>query len=713
MSSKNPYIVGNAVGNSPAFVGRTDILQKVLAVVRDAQQNSIVLYGQRRIGKTSVLQELQAQLSQLGNYHPVFFDLQDKAQWNLGRVIGNLADKIAEQLNLTSPNLGTDPETHFRQNWLPKILNTLPIDTSLVLLFDEFDVLANPESEQAGSAFFPYLHDLLTVHLKHLNAVFAIGRNIEDLTSIAWALFKDVATSQPVSLLNYEDTVKLIRLSEDSLNWSNNDVIDKIWQLTSGHPFLTQSLCYGIWERLCYEKLDKPPTVTLVDVEAAISDTLNARRNQLEWLWEGLQSAERVVASTLASAGAEIITEAQLYELLRQSGVPIIIRELQHAPRLLQDWDLIEPVAGGFRFRVELLRYWIAENKKPHKIHVELDHLDPAADILYQAGQKLYQAHHWNTAKVPLRQTINLNAHHVGASLLLADILLKQKQLKEALEILEKIYTFRPIAARTALIEALLTSAQTTERIKEKLKYYQRILDIEPEHPEAIKLKQELEWQREAKRWKPAKLAKQFVATYRKRIYQATALIVCLVFSYWIAEDLPSIILLEIEQSDNSHYSLIGVPSSENYLLESMHIMVLDAIAPQGPPSFEYQHYKSAQLTIVPNTKTITYQVNTELLQNQLQQQIVFQYPYSKQEKLGSFTFDIQFPKDSQSQIDFACQAITTKQERVDCKVKQKGYYSLLHGIPWWGMSILLFMILSIMIEIVFAFKNREPDDVL
>ena len=56
----NPYVAGNPVSDSPAFVGRADVLREVLRVLRRPQDNAIVLYGQRRIGKTSILQHLRA-----------------------------------------------------------------------------------------------------------------------------------------------------------------------------------------------------------------------------------------------------------------------------------------------------------------------------------------------------------------------------------------------------------------------------------------------------------------------------------------------------------------------------------------------------------------------------------------------------------------------------------------------------------------------------
>ena len=41
----NPYIAGNPVGDSPAFVGRTDVLRDVLRVLRRPQDNAVVLYA--------------------------------------------------------------------------------------------------------------------------------------------------------------------------------------------------------------------------------------------------------------------------------------------------------------------------------------------------------------------------------------------------------------------------------------------------------------------------------------------------------------------------------------------------------------------------------------------------------------------------------------------------------------------------------------------
>ena len=491
--STNPYVAGNPVGDSPAFVGRADILRKVLQVLRHPKENAIVLYGQRRIGKTSVLQELEAKLPKQGNYYPIFFDLQDQAQWPLARVLSKLAQKISDKLRQEPPNLGDDPETTFGQVWLPNLLNNLSQEASLVFLFDEFDVLDDPESEKAAATFFPYLRDLLTINQKHLNFVFVIGRKVDDLTNIALSLFKTIPASR-VSLLNKQDTIALIRMSEanNSLIWSN-DAIEIVWQLTGGHPFLTQRLCSCIFERLYDNNPEESPTVAPKNVNAVIPDVLYASRNALEWLWNALPPVERMIISVLASAGAKPIPKNQLEELLHKNGIQFAIHELQ----TLEDWDLIEFVEDGYCFRVELLRRCIADYKPLSQVRKELDRIEPTADSLYQTGLGFYRVGQLDVSLTFLRQAVASNPNHVGANQLLAEILLKQGLISEARELLEKLYKHQPAVARSQLIQVLLSLAQNSDNESEQLLFYERVLELDREHPhpEAKKGKKKF-WQK-------------------------------------------------------------------------------------------------------------------------------------------------------------------------------------------------------------------------
>ncbi|GAB4580355.1 MAG: hypothetical protein Fur0022_30950 [Anaerolineales bacterium] len=503
MLSQNPYIAGNPVGGTPNFVGRADVLREVLRVMRQPHQNIIVLYGQRRIGKTSVLLQLAAELPKEGHYYPVYFDLQDKASWSLGRVLTDLARAISHdlarqgppELRATGPLLNDqDPVNAFQKTWLPTLLQRLPEGHSIVLLFDEFDVLADPKGGQAGADLFPYLRGLLATDPTRLQFVFVIGRKVEDLESIALSLFKG-APSLRVSLLNKVDTFELARLSErnGTLQWSEES-LEQVWELTHGHPFLTQQLCSRLWENLYDTDPTGIPTVIPDDVERAIPETLEASRNTLEWLWDGLPPAERVVISALAGAGNRAITQPQLEQLLRESGVRVVIRELQNAPQLLQDWDLIEPAEGGFCFRVELFRQWILEHKPLSRVQEELDRIEPLAENLYQAAYGFFRNNQLEDALPLLRQAIGLNPNHARSRQLLAEIFLLRGEVDQAVQILQMLYDTQPAIARPRLVQALILKGEEETDEAKRLDIYEQILRVDPSHPVAAQKIADLQW---------------------------------------------------------------------------------------------------------------------------------------------------------------------------------------------------------------------------
>ncbi len=482
----NPYVAGNPVGDSPAFVGRNDVLREVLRVLRRPKDNALVLYGQRRIGKTSILEHLATWLPREGPYKPVYFDLQDKAGWTLDRVLESLAANIAGSLGQEFPDLGSEPSVAFRGSWLPELLASLSDDSCLVLLFDEFDVLADSKSELAGEAFFPYLRHLLTIEPTRLQFVFVMGRNVDDLNHITLSFFKGT-DARRISPLSFTDTLLLVRLSEidDTLHWKE-DAMARVWELTHGNPYLTQQLCSHVWERAHADKSERIPTAKAAAVEAVIDEVLDASQNSLEWVWNGIPPAERVVTSALAGAGSAAIDASELEKLLNESGVRVVIRDLQSAPRQLQDRDILKPEADDLRFRVELFRRWVVTYKPLHRVQQELDYIEPVAQNLYQAGRGLYQSQKLQDAIAPLRQALGLNPNHLGANQLLAEILLSQGRLEDARQLLDKLYLYQPAAARPRLVQVLMSQAQSTAKEEQELTLYGRILEIDPSHSGAL-----------------------------------------------------------------------------------------------------------------------------------------------------------------------------------------------------------------------------------
>jgi len=289
----NPYQAGPPVGRRSSFVGRQDLIRDALSVLERPEGRALVLYGQRRIGKTSILHQLEDGLRKTGRYLPVFVDMQEYADGKSVSLFADLAQRIARAAEIEEPTtIGNSPDKFY--TWLRGILPRL--GRGLVLLFDEFDVLAVPattKTNEQRSSLFPDLRTVLERLQPQVGCLFVIGRNINDLSATALSLFKGTEARQ-VSLLYREDFRALLSLSRALLQWTP-EAEESVWQLTNGHPLLSQMVASKLWER------GEP--VTPAVVAAVLPKVLEASGNSLKWLWEGLGPAPRVVASALASLG--------------------------------------------------------------------------------------------------------------------------------------------------------------------------------------------------------------------------------------------------------------------------------------------------------------------------------------------------------------------------------------------------------------------------
>ncbi len=483
MRPVNPYIVGNPVKDKTGFFGRQDIFRDVMRVLRQRESNAIVLYGQRRIGKTSVLLQLEKQLAAEGEFTPVYFDLQDKAAKSLPEVLYELSQHISRVTGHTVASQADFGRTgdYFRSTFLPQIAEKVA-SGGLVLLFDEFDVLDSPLRTQASEAFFPYLRQWMT-DLQNVKFVFVIGRRPEDLSVRTMYSFKDIQSTR-VSFLTPKDAESVIRQSErnGSLKWDDS-AVGRVLELSHAHPYFTQLLCSVIWENANEEAPGAAPVVVARDVDNAIPQALKFGANAFNWLWDGLPPAERVVVAAMAEIKDEVITQEKLIETLNQSGVRLVARELEFAPETLIDWEVLIKADGGYRFAVPLLRRWVLTNRPLRRVKDELDRLDPLADTLFQAGQGFYNNNDSETAEQQLRQALNINPNHLKARLLLGRILLEKGRLAESVDVFEIAYQYDG-AARADYVKSLLALAESQPQDETaQFAAYERILKIQPDQP--------------------------------------------------------------------------------------------------------------------------------------------------------------------------------------------------------------------------------------
>ena len=495
----NPYVAG-----ARGFFGRQDTLDWVARGLRNPVTNSLVLFGQRRIGKTTLLLQLRRTLP-ADAFLPIYFDLQDQAARPLGQVLVDLADIVAEQVGLEPPDpkVFDDRGLFFIRTFLPQAYAVLGKNHRLVFLLDEFNVLDEATAEElpataAGQSLVRFMRRVMTKD--HRPAfVFAVGRRIDDLALDFTATFK-ASLVREVWVLDRKSAEAMVRQAESpgqsgTLRFTNQAVA-RILSLTSGHPYLTQLLCQQIWERAYAGNPTTPPRIGAPEVKAAVPNTLEAGDQALAWIWDGLSVAEKIYAANLAGAAGEgeVITEEQGMQILANHAARLRTREVElMAPRDLVRRRVLDLTGEQeHRFAIELFRRWIRQHKPLRDVKHELDQVDPLAEELYGIGQEFFRREQFKTAARYFRDVLAANPHHLYARLRLGETLLQLAQTDKAVTELEWAYKQDREEVRLLLTRALVAQARARERARDEdraLAACERALQVSPDERTAQKIR--------------------------------------------------------------------------------------------------------------------------------------------------------------------------------------------------------------------------------
>ncbi len=486
----NPYFAGPPATQPETFFGRQDVLRFVDDTLSSPRHNAIVLYGQRRIGKTSILHQIARRKSQ--DYHAIFFDLQSSVDNPARDLLYGLAREISSHLDIMPPtrdDFANDPE-FFRNVFLPHVYKQLN-GKRLLFLLDEFDALSleTAPAELDAMPFVQALNRIIQSEDRQVVFLFVVGRRLKDLSANQLQIFRG-ALDRQVSLLDRESCVELItHPAKDTLSYSDA-ALEKIWSLTSGHPYFTQLICHKIFNEV-QRKNDW--IITQSHVEAVVDDAISTGQTALQWFWNEVPPVERFTFYTIAQLTAED-EGASLGQLLAQRDlrrvqVPDI--ELKALPDKLVDRQVLtRDQAGLYSFAVEIVCRWIAQNHSWEEVTSELTRVavDESAKDFYRAGLAAYQRDDYDYAIDSLSRALSINPDYVEARLCLARTRLKAGALLAAID--EFIYVERyggreAKEARVDLADARAQYGQELEvegKVDEAREEYKRVLTLDEQH---------------------------------------------------------------------------------------------------------------------------------------------------------------------------------------------------------------------------------------
>jgi len=486
----NPYVAGPPISGETGFWGREDIFEDVERVLRYPPNNSVILYGPRRAGKTSLLRQLERRLPN-PPFFTVYFDLAETAMLPLTTVLHQMAAAAAAKAGMPAPDLAdfADNPAAFHEQFLPALYQKLGLRLQPIFLLDEFQPIDIPEDElPAASAIRnldTYLYQLLSTQT-HTDFIFAAGRRITELSDVEASTFTP-SLRRFITPLTPDQTRALIL--QPGAPAFTPDALNRVIGLTRGQPYFTQLLCQALFNRVAARPT---PEITDEDVKAALPELLAQPDSGLADLWHSIPPAERLTLAATAGRSTgpkDAITPAAINSAFNQTGIPLDTPGLAAAPQNLVNWQLFEQTGSGYTFFTEFLRRWVAQNQPLDQIKAdELARLNGDAPRLYQAARQEYAAGHTKAALQLLKRATQLNPFLLAAFLLSGQIHTEAGQPDDARAAYEAAYQLSPVAAAGGLLAALISLGQRRAAAGDysgAQAAYRRALEIAPGNPEA------------------------------------------------------------------------------------------------------------------------------------------------------------------------------------------------------------------------------------
>ena len=266
----NPYVAGAPVMNDDMFFGRRRLVDRILQTIHN---NSLLLYGQRRIGKTSIQHQLKRRLLGIDDprfaFYPVYIDLQGTPQ---EQFFWTIASDIMEELTPSLAGLAISDAAPADYGYrdllgdLRAILRYLQDQSSktvkLVLLIDEVDELNEYDpriNQRLRSLFMKNFAENLVAVVSGVE----IKKRWEREGSPWYNFFEEIE----VRPFDENEARELIRKPIEGMFKADAEAVERIISLTGGQPYLIQKLCVALVTRL-HEQRRRRMTVADVDAVA-------------------------------------------------------------------------------------------------------------------------------------------------------------------------------------------------------------------------------------------------------------------------------------------------------------------------------------------------------------------------------------------------------------------------------------------------------------
>jgi AAA+ ATPase superfamily predicted ATPase/predicted Ser/Thr protein kinase len=294
---KNPYLNRVMIQNPDEFFGRTVEVRRIYARLGAQRPQSVSVVGERRIGKSSLLNFIyhpKSRRALLPNHENAIFaylDFQSRMEFDVQKFIDFL-------FNMFEYELGEEFGIALRERSLDELREIVGelsrAGKRVVVVMDEFEVITRNPHFDAG--FFSFLRSLANTY-----KVAYVTSSREDLQKmchnrdIADSPFFNIFSNLPLRGFSDDEAADLIRKPSEKEGVPLEEYTDRILDIGGRFPLFLQIACSSTFENLVETEGGEPNWSRVRERFMEEAD------QHFRSVWERLDDASREALSRLAA----------------------------------------------------------------------------------------------------------------------------------------------------------------------------------------------------------------------------------------------------------------------------------------------------------------------------------------------------------------------------------------------------------------------------
>lgn len=294
----NPFIVGMPLHEGTLFRGRNAELEAMHRHVK--RQNHVMLVGERRMGKTSILFYLRDRLRP--PLIPVFIDLEAfpiQAEGMLGGMLRKVVNELLRRDMLLSKQWGQFSLTYAHDfvDALRSILDEVKgklQDVKVVLIIDEADMLFEAEGQTVE-----VLRSALTMNRDVVAVIAGTTRLLRHSANAQTSPLQNIFVPMTLPPLNKGETDFLIEEPSRQVGVKyTTSALERVYYLSGGIPFYVQFIGFELVEQAKQASKDE---VGVEDVNRIVPQILGRYTINFQDIWLDLSDREKAVVAEIAN----------------------------------------------------------------------------------------------------------------------------------------------------------------------------------------------------------------------------------------------------------------------------------------------------------------------------------------------------------------------------------------------------------------------------